>query len=157
MNEQLPTRRPTGPRFVAPEAAQPIRAYKVATVEEPEYTQLAPHAPAQAEVLLRTTYKDRADGFIRAVTPLAVVAGGVTLVAAVGLFSVPFLSFLALLWFFTGFALVWLVAYLAHLFVSPDGSTWLHTLMLWRVVQREQRFRHERFWTQYSDQRDGER
>lgn len=155
MNEQLPTRRPTGPRFVAPEPAQPIRAYQVATVEEPEYTHLAPHAPAQAEVMLRTNYKDRADGFIRATTPLATVAGVITLVAAVGLFSVPVLSFLALLWFFTGFALVWLAAYLAHLFVSPDGSTWLHTLMLWRVVQREQRFRHERFWTQYYDQTKG--
>lgn len=154
MNEQLPTRRPTGPRFVAPEAAQPIQAYRIPTVEEPEYTQLAPHAPAQAEVLLRTTYRDRADGFIRATTPLAVVTGAITLVGAVTLFATPLLSFAALLWFFTGFALVWLVAYLGHLFVSPDGSSWLHTLMLWRVVQREQRFRHERFWTQYHDQQD---
>ena len=154
MHEQLPARRPTGPRFVAPEAVQPIRAYQLPTVDEPEYTQLAPHAPAQAEVLLRTTYKDRADGFIRAVTPLASVTGAITLVAAVTLFATPLLSFAALLWFFTGFALVWLVAYLAHLFVSPDGSTWLHTLMLWRVVQREQRFRHERFWTQYYDHKD---
>jgi hypothetical protein len=154
MNEQLPTRRPTGPRFVAPEAAQPIQAYRLPTVEEPEYTQLAPHAASQAEVLLRTTYKDRADGFIRATTPLAGVTGAITLVGAVTLFATPLLSFAALLWFFTGFALVWLVAYLGHLFVSPDGSTWLHTLMLWRVVQREQRFRHERFWTQYYDQQD---
>lgn len=154
MNEQLPTRRPTGPRFVAPEAAQPIQAYRLPTVEEPEYTHLAPHAPAQAEVTLRTTYKDRADGFIRATTPLAVVTGAITLVGAVTLFATPLLSFAALLWFFTGFALVWLVAYLGHLFVSPDGSTWLHTLLLWRVVQREQRFRHERFWTQYYDQQD---
>jgi len=154
MNEQPPTRRHSGPRFVAP--AQPIQAYRLPIVEEPEYTHLAPTAPAQSHIELHTTYKDRADGFIRAVTPLAGVTGILTLVTAVGLFSVPFLSFLAALWFFTGFGLVWLIAYLAHLFLSPDGSTWLHTLMLWRVVQREQRFRHERFWTQYYDQQDTE-
>ncbi len=124
MNEQhLPARRPSGAHFVAPEPVQPVRVYP--TYEEAEPVHLAPVAPAQAEVMLRTTYKDRSDGFVRAVTPLAAVAGGITLVAAVGLFSVPFLSFLALLWFFSGFGLVWLVAYLAHLFISPDGSTWL--------------------------------
>ena len=81
MNDQLPARRPTGPRFVAPEAAQPIRAYPVAPVEEAEY---AHPAPAQAEIVLRPTYKDHADGFIRAVTPLAADAGAAKLVAAVG-------------------------------------------------------------------------
>jgi len=123
---------------------------------EAEFSPLAVSSPAQAEVMLRTTYKDRADGFIRAVTPLASVTGAITLVAAVTLFGTPLLSFLALLWFFTGFGLVWLIAYLAHLFVSPDGSTWLHTLMLWRVVQREQQFRHEKFWTTYYDHKDGD-
>lgn len=152
---QLPVRA-SGPRFVAPEPTQTVRAYPIATVEEPEYTHLAPNAPSQAEVLLRTTYRDRADGFTRAVTPLAVVAGAITLVAAVTLLATPLLSFAALLWFFSGFAIVWLVAYLGHLLISPDGSTWLHTVMLWRVVQREQRFRHERFWQQYHDQHRGE-
>jgi membrane protein YdbS with pleckstrin-like domain len=77
-------------------------------------------------------------------------------VAAVGLFSVPLLSFGALLWLFTGFAATWLIAYVSHLFISPDGSTWWHTLMLWRIVEREQKFRHDRFWTQYYDQRETE-
>jgi len=153
--EQTTTRRQAGGNFVAPEPAT-IQPYRAAIMDDPEYTHIAPYAPAQAEVMLRTTYKDRADGFIRATTPLAAVAGGITLVAAVGLFSVPVLSALALLWFFTGFALVWLAAYLAHLFISPDGATWLHAWRTWRVVEREQRFRHERYWTQYYDER-GER
>lgn len=151
MNEQqLPERRPAGPRFV-----EPIRAYRMPDLPtEADYSPLAVPSPAQADVQLRTTYTDRANGFVRAVTPLSMVAGALGLVAGVGLFSVPILSFGALLWFFTWFGLVWLVAWLAHVFVSPDGSTWLHTLMLWRVVQREQRFRHERFWTTYYDHKD---
>lgn len=140
--------------FIAPAPREPIRAYPV--VAEPEYSQLAPIAPAQAEVMLRTTYKDRADGFLRATTPLAAVTGVIALIGAVALLGVPFLSFFAALWFFGGFALVWLIAYLAHLIFSPDGSTWWNTWQLWGVVKREQKFRHERFWTQYYDQRDGD-
>lgn len=146
---------PTRPNFVEPAPIQPWRGQTI--IEQPaDYSQLAPSAPALADVTLRTTYSDRADGFIRATTPLAVVTGLITLVAAVGLFSVPLLSFAALLWLFSGFAVTWLIAYVSHLFISPDGSTWWHTIMLWRIVEREQRFRHERFWTQYYDQQEAD-
>ena len=146
---------PKHDNFVAPAQIQPYQVRPI--IEQPaDYSQLAPSAPAQADIVLRTTYSDRADGFIRATTPLAAVTGLITLVAAVGLFSVPLLSFAALLWLFSGFAVAWLIAYVSHLFISPDGSTWWHTIMLWRIVEREQRFRHERFWTQYYDQRDGD-
>lgn len=113
----------------------------------PELDTLQP--ASQAQVALCTTYVDRARGFVRAVMPLSAVAGTLGLVAGVGLFGAPLLSAAALLWFFTWFGLVWLAAYLAHTFVSPDGSAWLHVFMLWRVIRAEQRHRHERYWTTY--------
>ena len=121
----------------------------------PDGAQEALNVPsaATAQVQLRTTYSDRARGFAIVIAPVAVVTGIVALVAGVTLAGVPFLSWAALQTFLLFFCVTWIVGYVLHTFVSPDGATWLHVFSTWRMVSREQKFRHDRYWTSYHDAR----
>lgn len=110
-------------------------------------------SPAQSMVELRTSYTDRSKGFVWAITPVAAVTGLLAVIASVALFSVPVLSWSVLQVFLAFFCSTWVLGYVAHLLVSPDGALFLNTLMLWRTVQREQRHRHDRYWTSYKDAR----
>lgn len=110
-------------------------------------------SPATANVELRTSYTDRAKGFVWAITPVAAVTGVLACVGAVGLFSVPLLSWALLQTFLAFFCLTWGIGYGLHLLMSPDGALLLNTLFLWRTVQREQEDRHRRYWTAYQDSR----
>ena len=116
----------------------------------PDGAQEALNVPsaATAQVQLRTTYSDRARGFAIVIAPVAVVTGIVALVA-----GVPVLSFAILTWFLTAFCLTWCMAYALWTFISPDGAAWLHVWQTWRMVSREQKFRHDRYWTSYHDAR----
>ncbi len=110
-------------------------------------------SPAQSMVELRTSYTDRSRGFVWAITPVAAITGLLSCVAGVALFAVPALSFAILTWFLTAFCLTWIVGYVAHLLLSPDGALFANTWFLWRTVQREQKHRHDRYWTSYRDAR----
>ena len=110
-------------------------------------------SPATANVELRTSYEDRARGFVWAITPVALVTGVLSCVAGVVLAGVPLLSFAILTWFLTAFCLTWAIGYALHLLLSPDGALFLNTWFLWRTVRREQEDRHKRYWTQYRDSR----
>lgn len=110
-------------------------------------------SPAQSMVELRTSYSDRAKGFTWAITPVAAITGVLSCVAGVGLFSVPILSFAIMAWFLTAFCLTWIIGYVAHLLMSPDGTLFLNTWLMWRTVHREQKHRHDRYWTSYRDAR----
>ena len=127
------------------------RAYSLS----PETPQEALNVPsaATAQVQLRTTYSDRARGFALSIAPVSVVTGVLSCVAGVTLAGVPVLSFAILTWFLTAFCVTWCVAYALWTFVSPDGATWLHVWQTWRMVSREQKFRHDRYWTSYHDAR----
>lgn len=88
---------------------------------------------------------DRAKGFGIATGPLAGVAGLVAALVGVLGWQVPIASLITLLLALGGFALVWLVAYIAHVFVSPDGALVLHTVMGWGYLRREQSERFRRY------------
>ncbi len=110
-------------------------------------------SPATSDVRLHTTYTDRSIGFRTAIMPVALVTGVLSCVAGVALFSVPILSFSILTWYLTAFCLTWIVAYLAHLFISPDGALFWHTWQLWRMARSEQKFRHDVYRQKYKDGR----
>ena len=132
--------------------ALPAPRVQVLPPETPQEALNVPSA-AQTFVQLRTTYSDRARGFALSIAPVAVVTGVLSCVAGVTLAGVPVLSFSILTWFLTAFCLTWIVAYGLWTFVSPDGAAWLHVWQTWRMVRREQQFRHDRYWTSYRDAR----
>lgn len=102
-----------------------------------------PSAPIAAPMPY-ASYTDRASGFTLATMPLAVATGFVVLLIGIAAFGVPLLSVAALLLALAGFSLVWLAAYIAHVFVSTDGALVLHTLSGWAYLKREQTERIER-------------
>ena len=76
--------------------------------------------------------------------PVAIVAGILAVVAAVGLFGVPFLSWTALLWFFTLFCVTWMAGFGLHTWVSPDGTALTMVLLHYRLLRNEQDARLDR-------------
>lgn len=116
----------------------------------------AARLPVQTVQNVTTSHQDRARGFNLATIPLAAVVGLVALLAALGLFGVPWLSWSALLILFGVFAGVWLVAYTWHTLASPDGATVLSILLSYRYVRHEQRARLDRLAAWESDDDDEE-
>lgn len=114
-----------------------------AYIDVTDYRQL-PAAP-QTTIMPHATYHDRARGFGLATAPLAGVVGIVAALIGISAFSVPILSVGALLLVLAGFAATWLVAYVGHLFISPDGALFLHVLLTWRYLGREQKERIKRY------------
>lgn len=141
-------------RRLLPAGREPARAV-VGEVLPPEQAPLYMPPPAQplSRIELRTTYADRSRGFLLSTLPLASVAGLVALIMGVGLAGVPLLSGAALLCFWLSFALAYLIAYLAHLFLSPDGAAFLSVWGIYQLAVREQRHRHEVHWQRYEDER----
>ena len=100
--------------------------------------------PVQTKQVLTGDYRNRAEGFRTAMLPVAIVAGILAVVAAVGLFGVPFLSWTALLWFFTLFCLTWMAGFGLHTWVSPDGTALTMVLLHYRLLRNEQDARLDR-------------
>jgi hypothetical protein len=96
-------------------------------------------------LLPQAGYQDRARGFSIATAPLAGVAGLVAALVGIIGWSVPIASLATLLLALGGFVFVWLLAYLAYVFVSPDGTMFVHTLLMWRHLGREQKERFKRY------------
>lgn len=88
---------------------------------------------------------DRATGFSIATAPLATVAGIVAALVGIIGWQVPFASLVTLLLALGGFCVVWLLAYLAHVFVSTDGALVIHVVMGWNYLRREQANRFKRY------------
>jgi hypothetical protein len=59
--------------------------------------------------------------------------------------QVPFASLATLLLALGGFSLVWLLAYVAHTLISPDGTMFAHTILAWRYLRAEQKERFKRY------------
>lgn len=121
--------------------ALPIDAPRIIEVE---YTRQLPAAPATV-LMPHASYEDRARGFSRATAPLAGVAGFVVALVGVIGWQVPFASLMTLLLALAGFALVWLIAYVAHAVVSPDGAAFFHVILAWAYLRREQNERFQRY------------
>lgn len=129
--------------FVSPPAPAPIVPRRV-DILPPEVHAVDMPMPATVQSVTRGSHLDRALGFRAAMLPVAVVAGVLGIVAAVGLFSVPLLSFTALMWFFTLFCLTWLGGFALHTFVSADGAALFQVAGMYRILSREQKARLRR-------------
>ena len=100
---------------------------------------------AQHYVEMRTSAKDRAQGFLIATVPLfAGLALGMVLIS-VFFFNVPFLSLTALVIFWLSFVAAWLIAYVYTLAVSAEGIAMFEARQKWNVIKREQ----EERWNYY--------
>lgn len=107
---------------------------------------LAPMLPTAAtSVELRTTYRDRAEGFQVATVPIALAFGVGALVVAVVGWAVPVVSITALAVFWLAFLAWWLGGWLIHTLVSPDGIALLQAVMGYRYVRHEQKARLRRY------------
>ncbi len=102
-------------------------------------------APPQTVLLPTANYTDRSKGFTIATGPLAGATGVVVLLIGITAFGVPVLSVAALLLALGGFTLAWLIAYLAHVIISPDGATFFHVVFAWRLLHEEARERRQRY------------
>lgn len=122
--------------FVAP--------YPKERAEIVEVMRELPQAPITAPMPY-SSHIDRASGFTLATMPLAGATGVVVLLIGISAFGVPVLSVAALLLALGGFALTWLIAYIAHVFVSADGALVIHVLSGWAYLRREQKSRLERY------------
>lgn len=102
--------------------------------------------PAPQTVLLPTAnYTDRARGFSLSTAPLAGATGFVVLLIGITAFGVPALSIAALLLALAGFTAAWLVAYVVHTLISPDGALFLHMVLAWKYLREEQKERIRRY------------
>jgi hypothetical protein len=122
--------------FVAPYPRE--RAEIVEVMRELPQAPITPPMPHSGHI-------DRATGFSIATMPLAAATGFVVLLIGIAAFGVPVLSVVALLLALGGFALTWLIAYIAHVFVSPEGALVIHVLSGWAYLKREQRERIKRY------------
>ena len=133
-----------------------VPAMRHTVVQPPQPVQPDEYAvpqPVWTHVSMVDTYEGRSRGFLVAIAPVAAVTGVLSCVVGVTLFGVPLVSAGVLVWFSVAFCLVWLAGFALHLAASPDGAVFFCTWQLWRTVQNEQQFRHERYWRQYEDSR----
>jgi len=139
-------------RYIPRDDPQPRRQPLQVDILPPAHQVDAP-MPARTVATLTGDYKNRAEGFRIAMLPVAIVAGILAVVAAVGLFSVPFLSWTALMWFFTLFCVTWLIGFVLHQWVSPDGTALTMVLLHYKLLRSEQAARLDRMaqWEDYDD------
>jgi hypothetical protein len=115
-----------------------------ARIVEVEVARELPAAPTTV-LMPHAGYEDRAKGFSLATAPLAGVVGLVLAIVGVIGWQVPIASLITLLLALGGFAAVWLIAYVAHTIISPDGTMFFHTILAWGFLRAEQKERHKRY------------
>lgn len=98
---------------------------------------------AGSQVALKTTYTDRAWGFLLKSVPmwLAFVVGSVLI--AYFWRDVPLISATMIGYMFTGAIISWLISWVLDMAISPDGTTIIQSLLAFRIVAREQQHRHD--------------
>jgi hypothetical protein len=129
--------------FVAPAPNPRVEIVEVSPAQLP--------APPQTVLLPTANYTDRARGFTLATGPLAAATGFVVALIAITAFGVPALSVAALLLALAGFTAAWLIAYIAHTLISPDGALFVHTILAWQFLRAEQKERHRRYLSVRTD------
>jgi hypothetical protein len=116
---------------------EPYERFPPARQEPPLMTPSAHHT-----VHFKTSYSDRAHAFNLRVRWISGLAALSVVLAMIKFSDVPLLSWGALFWFWTTYAVVWTIAYVLDMFISPDGVALLHTLFNWYYLYKEQRERH---------------
>lgn len=103
----------------------------------------------RAQSITSGSWTDRANGF-RNTTIIPATVVGILAALAVAAFGPSLALWSLLIAFWLGFASVWLIAYLAHTIISPEGTQLIETLRLWQFLDREQTHRHQRTITHTS-------
>ena len=107
---------------------------------------------AQHIVTMKTSARDRAEGFLIATVPLFAGLGLGMVLISVFFFGVPFMSLTALVIFWLSFVAAWLIAYIYTLAVSAEGIAMFEARQKWNVIKREQ----EERWDYYKKLNGGE-
>jgi hypothetical protein len=124
--------------------AYPVPVVRKVEILPPEPGQVDLRAPVEIRQELRTSHRDRAEGFNISTAGLAAMVGvGGVLLAVVG-WQLPLFSLATLATFFTLAMGVWLVAWLWFNLASPDGVGVLSVLLQYRLLRHEQRARLDR-------------
>ena len=136
------------------QAGRPRRyeVVQVGTQQHIEYVDMGPSQLPEAATRgnMRTTahiegsYQDRARGFSISTNNLAMVTAA--FVGAAVLVIGDDVTFAVLsAWVIGGYFIVWLGAFMLHTFVSAEGNDLIHTLLMWRYLNREQSERFRRY------------
>ena len=104
---------------------------------------------ARTKSAVTGNHKDRAWAFSIRTAQLAAITGVAVWLVGKMLIDYPLLSVVALLWLTTGFAAVWLGAFILDAVLSAEGIELIDTLLFWRFAHREQ---EERFARRRLDQ-----
>lgn len=140
--ERRGMRRQAAPVNYVPPARSPQQVQVLPPVQSTALSLDVPLSAVQT-VEFRTSHVDRANGFIRVVGVLAGVASLLAVLVAVLGFNTPWFSISALVIFFTVFTLAWLWAWLYTLRISPEGISYSESKSKWKVIELEQKFRHD--------------
>lgn len=130
-----------------PRQLRVVRQPEIVEPEQWEPVQLPARAGKPAITAhVEGTYTDRAKGFSLATWQLSTVTGVAVATVAAQVTSGPSLGFFALMaWFMGGYFAVWLVSYVLHIFVSPEGTELFRAVGEYRIVREEQKERHRRY------------
>lgn len=107
---------------------------------------------AQHIVTMKTSARDRAEGFLLATVPLFAAFALAIVLISVFFFSVPFMSLTALVIYWLAFVAAWLIAYVYTLATSAEGIAMFEARQKWNVIKREQQER----WDYYKKMNGGE-
>lgn len=137
--------RPQGQgQFVEPEPKQEIIKLPK-HLEQNTYIDVAPSVRSTVDV--RTSHVDRAKGFNIAITPLALVVGFLAVVVLVAGYDYPLFSLATLGYFWTTFAVCWVIGYvLSNIIMTPEFAGLLDVVMKWVYLfkERDDTWRHYR-------------
>lgn len=145
--EELGLSRPGRNTFVpAPQNTMPTLPAQASTAH---IIDVQPSATQHVEV--RTSFTDRATGFLIFNVPLFVVLGVLTAAVVIQLGDYPVLSFAAFITFWLTFAVCWLASFIHTLNMSAEGVARYEAKRKWDVIAREQAER----WNHYNRQLGG--
>lgn len=146
----LPVRR--GPQFVPPaRQTVDVPAVRLADPSASLVVDVTPVATIEGKTI--GGHQDRAAAWLRYSLPLCATVAAAILVAAVALWSVPLLSFTALLIYLLAFVISYsglLLRYWSH---TPEGVALFHARNQWAYLFREQDHRHQIEAEAWADQR----
>jgi len=150
--EQMGLRRPRR-EMVLPEPQKQAIVRRMAPAEINQTSHVIDVAPsAQHIVTMKTSARDRAEGFLIATVPLFAAFALAIVLISVFFFSVPFMSLTALVIYWLAFVAAWLIAYVYTLAVSAEGIAMFEARQKWNVIKREQ----EERWSYYKKLNGGE-
>lgn len=150
--EQMGLRRPRR-EMVLPEPQKQAIVRRMTPAEINQTSHVIDVAPsAQHIVTMKTSARDRAEGFLIATVPLFAAFALAVVLISTFFFSVPFMSLTALVIYWLAFVAAWLIAYVYTLATSAEGIAMFEARKKWQIIEREQQER----WNYYKQQNGGE-